>query len=81
LNEELTKLKEKHAELDSSLKAKVTEIKDLEKSMAAARKREGDLEAQLSQREHGVRRQAEKEAESRLAEKEEQLIRKLAERE
>lgn len=81
LNDEITKAKERYTELDSTLKNKLAEVKELEKALAAGRKREGDLEAQLTQREQAIRRQVEKDADARYSEKEEQLGRKLAERE
>lgn len=81
LSEELTKAKEKQFELDRSMKVKLAEIKELEKTLAASRQREVELEDSISHREQVIRRQVERDVGLRVSDREEQLNRKLADRE
>lgn len=81
LDEEATKFKERIQELDKTLKSKNGEIERLEKTISHHRLREEELEKQATHKDSSVRRLAESELQSKLAEQNETFTRKLTEKE
>jgi hypothetical protein len=66
LDEETRRLKEKLNEIDNSLKSKIADIEQLERTVSHQRVREEELENQLDHKDASVIRLAESELQSKL---------------